>query len=628
MTDLRSALATTTSHTGDDAWPRRADVALPIEDYAIIGDCLSAALVGRNGSIDWLCWPHFDSDACFAALLGDSRHGRWRLAPMGAELCVSRRYQDGTLVLETLFETAEGSVAVIDFMPIDPRRHAIIRRVEGRSGRVPMHMELVLRFEYGLVTPWVTQLEHGGGIQAIAGPNRVILYAPVELRGEARSTVADFVIAEGEVQDFILCWNRSHLPEPRALDVETALKETYAFWTEWSGRCAYGGRWRAPVLRSLLTLKALSFTPTGATVAAPTTSLPEQLEGTRNWDYRFCWLRDATLTLQALLAGGYTEEAAAWSNWLHRAAAGAPEELQIMYGLAGERRLSEWTVDWLPGYQGAAPVRVGNAASAQLQLDTYGEVMRALSLARRRGHSAPTQAWALQLALVEHLEQIWEEPDDGIWEVRGGRRHFTHSKIMAWAALDSTVRDAETFGLEGPLDHWRALRDRMHAVICEKGFNPVRNAFTQSFGSSVLDASLLLIPVVGFLPADDPRMIGTVQAIETDLLVDGFVLRYHTEEARDGLPPGEGAFLPCSFWLVIAYALQGRMEDAQALFDHLLLVSNDLGLFSEEYDPAARRLVGNFPQAYTHLSLIGAALALDGWNPAPLGHDPAAVVGG
>ena len=628
MTDLRSALDTTPPHTGDDAWPRRADVALLIEDYAVIGDCLSAALVGRNGSIDWLCWPHFDSDACFAALLGDSRHGRWRLAPVGAELCVSRRYQDDTLVLETLFETAEGSVAVIDFMPIDPRRHAIIRRVEGRGGRVPMHMELVLRFEYGLVTPWVTQLQNGAGIQAIAGPNRVILYAPVELRGEARSTAADFVIAEGEVRDFVLCWNRSHLPEPSAPDVETALRETCAFWTDWSGRCAYGGRWRAPVLRSLLTLKALSFTPTGATVAAPTTSLPEQLGGTRNWDYRYCWLRDATLTLQALLAGGYTEEAAAWSNWLHRAAAGAPEELQIMYGLAGERRLSEWTVDWLPGYQGAAPVRVGNAASAQLQLDTYGEVMRALSLARRLGHAGPTQVWALQLALVEHLEQIWEEPDDGIWEVRGGRRHFTHSKIMAWAALDATVRDAETFGLEGPLDHWRALRDHMHAVICEKGFNPVRNAFTQSFGSSVLDASLLLIPVVGFLPADDPRMIGTVLAIETDLLVDGFVLRYHTEEAGDGLPPGEGAFLPCSFWLVIAYALQGRMEDACALFDRLLLVSNDLGLLSEEYDLVARRLVGNFPQAYTHLSLIGAALALDGWNPAPLGHDPAAVVGG
>ena len=626
MTDLQSARDTTTSRAGDDAWPRQPDVALPIEDYAIIGDCHSAALVGRNGSIDWLCWPHFDSDACFAALLGDSRHGRWRLAPAAAPVRVSRRYQGDTLVLETLFETAEGSVAVIDFMPTDPRRrHAIMRRIEGRSGRVPMRMELVLRFEYGLVTPWVTQLERGCGIQAIAGPNRVVLCAPVEVRGEARSTVADFVIAEGEVMDFALTWNLSHLDEPGVPDVETALTETRAFWTDWSGRCAYGGKWREPVLRSMLTLKTLSFTPTGATVAAATTSLPEQLGGTRNWDYRFCWLRDATLTLLALDVGGYTEESAAWSNWLHRAAAGAPEELQIMYGLAGERRLAEWTVDWLPGYQGAAPVRVGNAASTQLQLDTYGEVMRALSVARRHGHCDPAQAWALQLALVEHLEQIWEEPDDGIWEVRGGRRHFTHSKIMAWAALDSTVRDAETFGLEGRLDHWRALRDRMHAVICERGFNPVRNAFTQSFGSSVLDASLLLIPVVGFLPADDPRMIGTVQAIETDLLVDGFVLRYHTEEARDGLPPGEGAFLPCSFWLVIAYALQGRMEDAQALFDHLLLVSNDVGLLSEEYDPAARRLVGNFPQAYTHLSLIGAALALDGWNPAPLGSDPAAV---
>jgi GH15 family glucan-1,4-alpha-glucosidase len=614
MSDPSSDPRRPISPTPGEAAAALPDIPLPIEDYAVIGDCRSAALVGRNGSIDWLCWPHFDSDACFAALLGTSRHGRWLLAPASADVRVSRRYQGDTLVLETLFETGEGSVAVIDFMPIKAPHHAIMRRVEGRGGRVQMRLELVLRFEYGLVTPWVTQLKDGAGVQAIAGANRAVLYAPVNLRGEARTTVADFVVAQGEVRDFVLTWNRSHWPEPEAPDVETALAETRAFWTDWSGRCEYRGEWREPVLRSLLTLKALSFTPTGATVAAATTSLPEELGGVRNWDYRFCWLRDATLTLLALLAGGYDEEAAAWSNWLHRAAAGAPEELQVVYGLGGERRLSEWTVDWLPGYQGAAPVRVGNAASAQLQLDTYGEVMRALSLARNRGHARPSQAWALQRALVEHLEKIWEQPDDGIWEVRGGRRHFTHSKVMAWAALDSTVRDAETFGLDCPLERWRALRDHMHAVICERAFDKNANTFTQSFGSQTLDASLLLLPVVGFIAPDDPRMIGTVRAIERDLLVDGFVLRYHTETGRDGLPPGEGAFLPCSFWLVMVYALQGRQEDARALFGHLLSVSNDLGLYSEEYDPAARRQVGNFPQAYTHLSLIGAALTLDGWN--------------
>ena len=606
---------------GGDCAVERADVASPIEDYAIIGNCLSAALVGRNGSIDWLCWPHFDSDACFAALLGDNRHGRWLLAPADAQARVSRRYQGDTLVLETLFDTAEGSVAVIDFMPIDPAQHAVMRRVEGRSGQVSMRTELVLRFEYGAVTPWVTRLAKGGGVQAVAGPNRVVLCAPVELEGQARATVAEFDIAQGDVQDFVLSWNPSHLPEPEALDIETALRKTCAYWRDWSGRCKYAGGWREPVLRSMMTLKALSFTPTGAIIAAPTTSLPEHLDGSRNWDYRFCWLRDATLTLLALMVGGYMDEATAWGRWLHRAAAGAPEELQIMYGIGGERRLTEWTLDWLPGYQGAAPVRIGNAAATQLQLDTYGEVMRSLSIVRRLGKGDASEAWPLQVALMEHLEQIWKEPDDGIWEVRGERRHFTHSKIMAWAALDCTIRDAERYGLEAPLDRWRPLRDHVHAVICEKGFDGERNTFTQSFGSPALDASLLLIPIVGFLPANDPRMIGTVQAIERDLLVDGFVLRYHTEDGHDGLPPGEGAFLPCSFWLVSVYALQGRTEEARALFDHLLSVSNDLGLMAEEYDPVARRLVGNFPQAYSHLALIGAAFALDGMDPARLGQD-------
>jgi GH15 family glucan-1,4-alpha-glucosidase len=600
------------------------DTPLPIEDYALIGNCRSAALVGRNGSIDWLCWPHFDSDACFAALLGTSRHGRWKLAPADAEAKVTRRYQGDTMVLETVFETAEGSVAVIDFMPADPAHDGVLGRVEGRGGKVAMKMELVLRFEYGSVTPWVTALSNGGGVQAIAGPNRVVLCAPVELRGEARATVADFDIAEGEVKDFVLAWNHSNLPEPQTPNAGEALEQTCAFWTAWSARCEYAGKWREPVIRSMLTLKALSFTPTGAIVAAPTTSLPEHLGGSRNWDYRICWLRDATLTLMALMGGGYTEEAEAWGTWLHRAAAGAPEELQIMYGIEAQRRLPEATIDWLPGYQGAAPVRIGNAASTQLQLDTYGEVLRALSISRRLGHSEAGQTWPLQRALVEHLESIWEEPDNGIWEVRGGRRHFTHSKIMAWAAVDSSVRDAEAYGLEAPLDRWRALRERMHALICDKGFDAQANTFTQSFGSPALDASLLLIPVVGFLPADDPRMIGTVQAIERSLLVDGFVLRYHTEEGADGLPPGEGAFLPCAFWLAMVYAMQGRKDEAHALFEHLLSVSNDLGLMSEEYDPVAGRLVGNFPQGYSHLSLIGAALALDAglWGNLPASGSP------
>jgi GH15 family glucan-1,4-alpha-glucosidase len=594
------------------------DQPLPIEDYALLGNCMTAALVGKNGSIDWLCWPHFDSDACFAALLGTSRNGRWRIAPKDAEVTVTRRYLGETLVLETLFETAEGAVAVIDFMPCCPPHHAILRRIEGRSGRVPMHMELVLRFEYGLVTPWVTRLSRGGGLQAVAGPNRVVLCAPVELRGEDRATRADFDIAEGETKDFILSWNYSHDPEPETPDVDDLLEQTRAFWTDWSDRCEYQGPHRGAVMRSMLTLKALSFTPTGATVAAPTTSLPEKRGGTRNWDYRICWLRDATLTLLVLMAGGYNEEAAAWSRWLERAAGGAPEELQVMYSIEGRRRMLEWTVDELPGYHGAAPVRVGNAASTQLQLDTYGEVMRALSIARHQGHSDPRQAWDLQRALVEHLERIWEEPDDGIWEVRGGRRQFTHSKIMAWAAIDSTVRDADRYGLEGPVERWRALRDHMHAAICDKGFDRERNTFTQSFGSPELDASLLLIPVVGFLPADDFRMIGTVQAIERDLMVDGFVLRYLTEEVVDGLPPGEGAFLPCSFWLVMVYALQGRMDEANALYERLLDIGNDVGLFSEEYAPADKLMTGNFPQGFTHLSMIGAALALSGLDPADL----------
>ena len=600
--------------------PSAHDGALPIEDYALIGDCQTAALVGRNGSIDWLCWPYFDSDACFAALLGSSEHGRWAIAPACGVRRVTRRYRGDTMILETLFETDQGDVAVLDFMPAHDDSSAVVRRIEARRGEVPMHMDLTLRFEYGSVTPWVTRLEEGCGIMAVAGPNRVTLRTSVEVRGENRSSVADFTVAEGEVAEFVLSWSRSHLPAPPVLDAARAFRDTEAFWLEWSGRCAYAGTWRETVLRSLLTLKALSFGPTGAIVAAPTTSLPEQLGGQRNWDYRYCWLRDATLTLVALMAGGYVDEAKAWRMWLQRAVAGNPDELQIMYGIGGERRLTEWSPDWLPGYQGAAPVRVGNAASNQLQLDTYGEVMGALHIGRFRTLGDASASWPIQVKFVEHLEKIWEEPDDGIWEVRGGRRHFTHSKVMAWVAIDCSVRDAEAFGLAAPLERWKQLRDHMHDVICEKAVDKQRNCFTQSFGSAAMDASLLLIPQVGFLPADDPRVVATVKAIEKDLLVDGFVLRYRTDGSADGLPPGEGAFLPCSFWLASVYQQQGRVDDARALFARLLAIQNDVGLLSEEYDPHAARQVGNFPQAYSHLALIETALTLDGVGMAEARH--------
>ena len=592
------------------------DQPLPIEDYALLGNCATGALVGRNGSIDWLCWPRFDSDACFAALLGTSRNGRWIIAPSGPVLRVSRAYRGDTMVLETLFETAEGAVALIDFMPVGGGASSILRRAEGRRGRVAMSMELVLRFDYGSTIPWVTRLEDGPGISAISGPNLVALRTAVPLRGEDRSTRADFVVAEGGSADFALLWGPSHRPPPPSPDLGAALHETEAFWEEWTGRCGYQGPWRGPVIRSLLTLKALTDAETGGIVAAPTTSLPEQLGGSRNWDYRYCWLRDATLTLVALMEGGYYDEAQAWRGWLHRAVAGDARDLQIMYGIAGERRLSEWTADWLAGYQGAAPVRIGNAASEQLQLDIYGEVMDALHLARQGGLVQPASAWPLQRQMVEHLETIWNRPDDGIWEVRGGRRHFTHSKVMAWVALDRSLRDAEAFGLDGPLERWRGLRDTMHAEICRKGFDPGRDSFTQSYGSPDLDASLLLLPQVGFLPVDDPRIVGTVRAIERELLVDGLVQRYRTEAGADGLPPGEGAFLPCSFWLVDVYTLQGRDDEARTLFERLLGLANEVGLLSEEYDARAGRLVGNFPQAFSHLSVIGSALNMQRRGPA------------
>jgi len=587
-----------------------------IEDYALIGDCETAALVSRNGSIDWLCWPRFDGAACFAALLGRPEHGRWLIAPTDPKPRLSRRYRDGSMVLETLFETAGGSVAVIDFMPVGHDNSSVIRIVEGRRGRSAMRLELILRFDYGASVPWVTRSEQGDGIVAIVGPDMAVLRTSIELQGQDLSTVAEFEVVEGQRVHFVMTHGPSHLAPPAPLDAEAELKATEAFWTEWSGRCTHPSPYVEPVRRSLLTLKALTYAPTGGIVAAATTSLPEKLGGSRNWDYRICWLRDATLTLFALMDAGYYDEAKAWRDWLHRSVAGSAEQVQIMYGLAGERRLAEWEVPWLPGYQGAAPVRIGNAASAQLQLDVYGEVMDALHHAREGGLSTPPSAWDMQRGLVEHLAAIWDQPDEGIWEVRGGRRQFTFSKIMAWVALDRAVRDAEKYRLEGPLEEWRALRERIHDTICRQGFDSGKNSFVQFFGSTELDASLLMIPMVGFLPVEDPRVAGTIAAIERELLRDGLVQRYRTESGADGLPPGEGVFLACSFWLADNYALQGRDDEARALFERLLELRNDVGLLAEEYDVGRKRQVGNFPQAFSHVALIGTAMNLHASGPA------------
>jgi GH15 family glucan-1,4-alpha-glucosidase len=578
-----------------------------IEDYALIGDCETAALVGRNGSIDWLCWPRFDSSACFAALLGEPEHGRWRIAPAGGEARVVRRYRENTLVLETEFETKDGAFTLVDFMPVGNGSSDLVRLVIGRSGRVAVRSELLLRFDYGAAVPWVTRAEDGR-VCAVAGPDMVVLQADVPVRGEGFSTVAEFTLGQGDSVSFALCYSPSHLPRPPFLDTGNALLETERYWRTWSKRCCYQGRYQDAVQRSLITLKALTYAPTGGLVAAPTTSLPECIGGSRNWDYRFCWLRDATLTLLALMDAGYSQEARAWREWLLRAVAGNPQHLQIMYGLAGERRLPEMELPWLPGYEGSRPVRIGNAAAGQMQLDVYGELMDALYQARHAGLVTTEHGWALQATLTEHLESIWREPDEGIWEVRGGRRHFTHSKVMAWVALDRTIRTAEEFGVAGPLDRWRALRAEIHREVCERGFDSSLGAFVQSYGSKALDASLLLIPLMGFLPPTDARVRGTLDAIERRLTVDGFVLRYDTTDDVDGLPPGEGAFLACSFWLADNLALQGRHDDARALFERLLRVRNDVGLLAEEYDPDAGRQLGNFPQAFSHLALVGTAL--------------------
>ncbi len=595
--------------------PGTPDFPPPIEDYALIGDCATAALVSRSGSIDWLCWPRFDASACFAALLGRPEHGCWAIAPAAGDARVRRAYRDGSPVLETVFETADGSVALIDFMPPFGGNSSIVRIVEGRSGRVAMAMTLTLRFDYGVSVPWVTRLEDGSGLRAIAGPDMAVLRADVQLRGEDMTTRADFTVGQGERACFVLTHGPSHLPPPAAVDAAAALRATEAFWSDWIGRCTYKGPYAAAVKRSLITLKALTYAPTGGIVAAPTTSLPEMLGGERNWDYRFCWLRDATLTLLALLHAGYIEEARDWREWLHRAIAGSAQQVQIMYGLAGERRLPEFEIPWLPGYQGAKPVRIGNAAAGQLQIDVYGELLDALFQARKAGLVVPDENWSLGLNIVQHLETIWEQPDEGIWETRGGRQHFTFSKVMAWVALDRAVRGAEEWQIAAPLDRWRALRARMHETICREGFNSRKGSFTQVFGGDALDASLLQIPLVGFLPWDDPRVQGTVDAIERELSFDGLVMRYRTEEARDGLPPGEGVFLACSFWLADNMVLQGRHDEARALFERLLGLCNDVGLLSEEYDPRSRRLVGNFPQAFSHIGLIGTALNFESFGP-------------
>lgn len=597
-------------------------MAARIEDYAMIGDCQTAALVSREGSIDWLCLPRFDSGACFAALLGSPENGRWLLQPAGTIQQIRRGYRDQTLILETEYQTDTGVVAVIDFMP--PRSGApdVVRIVQGRRGQVAMRMELIIRFDYGLVVPWVRRTEEG--LRAIAGNDTIMFCTPVDLQGKNMHTVAEFTVQAGEQVPFHLIYTGTYGNDPPRHDPLESLQQTQQWWQEWSGRCRYEGPWQEAVQRSLITLKGLTYAPTGGVVAAVTTSLPEHIGGVRNWDYRYCWLRDATFTLYALLVGGYTEEAKAWRQWLVNAVAGDPSQMQIMYGLAGERRLTETHADWLRGYEGSQPVRLGNAAHSQHQLDVYGEVMDALHQARRLGLAADENAWRVQQEMVAFLESDWQKPDEGIWEVRGERRHFTHSKVMAWVAMDRAIRAAETFHLPGDVERWRTVRQQMHEQICRQGYNAKLNAFVQHYDSTEADASLLMLPLVGFLPADDPRMVGTVHLIEDRLMQDGFVQRYRSEAAVDGLPAGEGVFLLCTFWMADNLSLQGRREEATEMFERLLALRNDVGLLSEEYDPRAKRLLGNFPQAFSHVGLVNTARNLihDG-GPAEHRQDPA-----
>ena len=581
-------------------------MSLPLEDYALIGDCETAALVSKTGSIDWLCWPRFDSGACFAALLGGPEHGRWIIEPLGESVRRRRSYRDGSLILETLVETDDGQATITDFMPPRGRHSDLVRLVTGQSGRMRFRSELVLRFDYGRSVPWVTRLE-SGTISAIAGPDLVTFHSTVPNHGEDLTTVSEFDVRAGETVSFVLTHGPSHEPPPETADPLEALRHTETFWRDWSSQSRFEGPYQDIVRRSLITLKALTYAPTGGIVAAPTTSLPEELGGARNWDYRYCWLRDATLTLLALMNSGYLKEALSWRNWLLRAAAGAPAQLQIMYGLAGERRLAEWTIPWLPGYENSTPVRLGNAAQDQLQLDVFGEVMDTMHQARENRIATVAASWQFQRRLLEHLATIWRQPDQGLWEVRSGPRHFTHSKIMAWVAFDRGVRAIESFKLDGPLDKWRNIRADIHADVCAHGFDSFRGNFVRAYGSAEVDASLLLIPSMGFLPPEDRRVQDTIVAIERDLLRDGFVLRYDPVKAGDGLPGAEGAFLACSFWLADAYVLTNRLDDAQRLFERLVGLCNDVGLLAEEYDFRNRRLVGNFPQAFSHVALINTA---------------------
>jgi GH15 family glucan-1,4-alpha-glucosidase len=584
-----------------------------IEDYALLSDLETAALVHREGSIEWCCFPRVDSEACFAQLLGGREHGRWLVAPNG-QAHPTRRYRDGSLVLETEWETGEGRIRVTDFMP--PRREAphIVRIVEGLSGRVAVRSELVIRFGYGRIIPAVRSTEDSQ--VATAGPEALSLQTPAPSRGEKGAVLASFEVGEGDQVPFTLTWFPSHTDLPAAPDPRQRLCETEGFWSAWSSQCTYDGPYRDEVLRSLIVLKGLTYRPTGGIVAAPTTSLPAWPGGARNWDYRYCWLRDATLTLLAFLGAGYVEEAEAWRRWLLRAVAGDPDEIQIMYGVGGERRLPEWEVDWLPGFEDSRPVRVGNAAAEQEQTDVYGEVWDAFYQAARTPKLGPSlSAWEFGRHMLGLLERGWREPDEGIWEVRGKRRHFTHSKVMAWVAFDRGIRLCEELGREGPADRWRAIRDEIHAEVCREAWDDQLGSFTQSYGSPELDASLLLLPLVGFLPTNDPRIRGTVRAVQEQLSWDGFLLRYRSEQAIDGLPAGEGAFLPCSFWLVDALALDGRRDEATELFERLLGVRNDVGLLAEEYDPGGRRLLGNFPQAFSHIALVNSALSLTRHGP-------------
>jgi len=598
-----------TGQTGRDIQGELVPMAARIEDYALIGDCETAALVDRNGSIDWLCWPDFSSEACLAALLGTTENGYWKICPGGTEWTTTRRYRDHTLIIETTFEHADGAVRLIDFMPVREGYSDVVRIVEGIRGALPMRMELALRFDYGRTVPWVTAIDDG--VRAIAGPHLAMLHASVPVRGESLTTVADFTVNEGERVWFTLTHGTSYRAEPTSIDAEQALTDTESFWRKWTEGLKCGSRYRDVVERSLITLKAMTFRPTGGVVAAITTSLPESLGGVRNWDYRYCWLRDTTFTLLALTNAGYFEEAAAWQDWLLRALAGSPDQVQIMYGLKGERQLVEWEIGWLAGYENSKPVRIGNAAAGQVQLDIYGEMLDSFYHAQSSMGRHSDDDFRVLVLLLKHLEEIWRDPDEGIWETRGGPQQFTYSKMMAWVAFDRGVLLADQLQSRAPVEKWKAIRDELHREICAKAFNETKNSFVQAYGSEDLDAALLLMPLVGFLPGSDPRVKGTVEAIERELMSDGLVLRYNTLRVNDGLPPGEGVFLACSFWMVSSLNAIGRADDAEALFARLLDLSNDVGLLSEEYDLKRKRLVGNFPQAFSHIALVNAAFDLE-----------------